>query len=127
MHDPVSARRPRPARSAARSAARFVVRASFAITAAALAARGASAQQMSSTLFNNLPSPIGVALGDFNGDGRCDSATIHQSSGGNPAFVNLMLGDGLGALLPPTTFQCQTPSGAGIVAGDWNGDSKLDV
>ena len=47
--------------------------------------------------------------------------------GTNPSVMNLMLGDGAGLLLPPTAFPTLTPGGAGIVAGDWNGDSKLDV
>jgi hypothetical protein len=41
--------------------------------------------------------------------------------------MTLMRGDGTGALLAPLSFTCSGTGGAGIIAGDFNGDSYLDV
>jgi hypothetical protein len=62
----------------------------------------------------------GIAVGDFNHDGKLDLATA--SSRG----VNILLGNGDGtfqtAVLYPTTYYMQA-----LVVGDFNGDGILDV
>ena len=65
-------------------------------------------------------SPVSVAVGDFNGDGKPDLAI----AGGN--IVSVLLGNGDGTFQAPIEF----PTGIGsarIVVGDFNGDGKLDL
>jgi hypothetical protein len=66
--------------------------------------------------------PVGVALGDFNGDGRLDLAVTNFSDN----TVSILLGK------PDGTFAAKTDipvtAGPGRVAvGDFNGDGKLDL
>ena len=66
--------------------------------------------------------PYGVAVGDFNGDGKFDLATADYSS----FTVSVLLGNGNG------TFQPSVEYGTGIdpislAIGDFNGDGKLDL
>lgn len=68
--------------------------------------------------------PAGVAVGDFNHDGKLDIAVASgfQSSAG----VSILLGNGDGTFRPFTFF----PAGQGptsIAVGDFNGDGKLDI
>jgi hypothetical protein len=72
--------------------------------------------------------PIAVAVGDFNGDGIPDIAAANIGGGsGGFGSVSLLLGNGNG------TFQTATVAGVGnnnprfAVAGDFNGDGKLDL
>ena len=71
--------------------------------------------------------PVGVVLGDFNGDGRIDIAVLLTGSGTD---VSILLGNGDGTF----SSAVDTYTGAGysytpssIVAGDFNGDHKLDL
>lgn len=73
--------------------------------------------------------PAGAAVGDFNGDGKLDVAV---ASGGSPKYpgsgVAVSLGNGDGTF----TQAAQSPVSLGqslsaIVAGDFNGDGKLDL
>jgi hypothetical protein len=64
--------------------------------------------------------PLGLALGDFNGDGRIDAVTALSGS------LALLYGNGDGTLAPPLSV----PGGGlhtDVVAGDFNGDGKLDL
>lgn len=68
-------------------------------------------------------SPVAVAVGDFNGDGKRDLAVVNSSS----ADVSVLLGNGDG------TFQSAINYGAGslhpnfVAVGDFNGDHRLDL
>jgi hypothetical protein len=69
-------------------------------------------------------SPYSVALGDFNGDGKIDMALSLQYSAAGKVGVFFGNGDG--------TFQNLVTSSTGVgptglVAYDFNGDSKLDL
>lgn len=86
----------------------------------------APAQALASTTVTTTGSPIGAALGDFDRDGRCDAAFVHQSNT-TPSQLALFLGDGIGGLQAHASFACSGTGGVGIVAGDWNGDSLLDA
>lgn len=64
----------------------------------------------------------GVALGDFNGDGKLDVATADYSSG----TVSILIGGGNGTLQLVHTY---TVGGAptAIAVNDFNGDGVLDI
>jgi uncharacterized protein (TIGR03437 family) len=72
----------------------------------------------------SLPGAYAIAVGDFNGDGKPDMAVTGRSTG----TVQVFLGNGKGGFTAGASF------GAGpgslpqtIVAGDFNGDGKLDL
>lgn len=66
--------------------------------------------------------PIGVAVADFNGDGKADLAVANE----NDNTVTILLGDGAGSF----TTEAAIPVGQGpfgIAAGDFNQDGKVDL
>ncbi|MEZ2284944.1 FG-GAP-like repeat-containing protein, partial [Microcoleus sp.] len=70
--------------------------------------------------------PNGVAVGDFNGDGKLDLAVANVQSQGYSNFVSIRLGTGTGSFGDPTNF-AQGINYKSIVTGDFNGDGKLDL
>jgi hypothetical protein len=76
----------------------------------------------------NMPFPAipgGVVTGDFNNDGKQDFAV--RAGFGNPTTVAVFLGNGDGTFQAPKSSSTGGLSGSSIVAGDFNGDGKLDL
>jgi hypothetical protein len=65
--------------------------------------------------------PVGVTLGDFNGDGAADIATCDSYFGD----VSLYLGHGDGTFEPLTQYRA--PGIRDLVNGDLNGDGRVDL
>ena len=65
-----------------------------------------------------------IAAGDMNGDGRLDVITAHGAGGSHG--VSVLLSNGDGTFQPAANFITNTDP-TGIVAGDFNGDGKLDI
>jgi hypothetical protein len=66
--------------------------------------------------------PSGVALGDFNSDGRLDIAVTNKGSGN----VSLFLNDGDGTFSNPVLFAVGKKPGV-VRAADVTGDGKMDL
>jgi hypothetical protein len=68
--------------------------------------------------------PSGIAPGDWNGDGKIDLATTGH---GPPGTINVLIGNGAGTFAPAVRYRVDGDAPEGIVAGDWNGDGKIDL
>ena len=66
--------------------------------------------------------PVSIAVGDFNGDGRQDLVTANQNS----SNVSILLGSGAGSFGVATNFPLGTIPRA-VVVGDFNGDGRQDL
>jgi Bacterial Ig-like domain (group 3)/FG-GAP-like repeat len=64
-----------------------------------------------------------VAVGDFNGDGKLDLATVNDSDTG---LVAVQLGNGDGSFQPSIAYTVGTDP-VFVTAGDLNGDGNLDL
>ncbi len=73
--------------------------------------------------------PAGVAVGDFNGDGKLDAAVACGGSAKYPdSGVALSLGNGDGTFTQaPSSPVSLGQDLSAIMAGDFNGDGKLDL
>lgn len=75
-----------------------------------------------------LDTPVGLATGDFNGDGHLDAACMNLANllSGEGA-ISILLGDGIGSF----SSVVNTPAFPGaldrLVAGDLDGDGQLDL
>jgi hypothetical protein len=67
--------------------------------------------------------PTGVAVGDFNGDGKTDIAQINSADG----TVSIFLGNGDGTFRLGQNYVGTSLAVFSIVVGDFNGDGKADI
>ncbi|MBI3784054.1 MAG: VCBS repeat-containing protein [Deltaproteobacteria bacterium] len=65
---------------------------------------------------------VGVAAGDFNGDGRLDIALVNRK----PANVAVFLGGKKGGFGTMKAYDISASANA-VVAGDWNRDGRTDL
>jgi len=73
----------------------------------------------------SVPSPIGIAAGDMNGDGKPDLVIIESGGTGN-SLVAVFLGNGDGTFREAGTGQLGIYS-ANVTVADFNGDGHLDI
>ncbi|CAF3946881.1 unnamed protein product [Adineta steineri] len=68
--------------------------------------------------------PYGVAVGDFNGDGKIDIVTANSGNG----HIGIFLNNGAGTFATQVTYPTGSASQPFYVAvGDFNGDGKIDI
>jgi hypothetical protein len=68
--------------------------------------------------------PHGIALGDFNGDGKLDVVTANLTS--NPSTISVLLGNGNGTLQPAINYTVGA-SLEDVKVSDFNNDGILDL
>ena len=71
----------------------------------------------------------GLVIADFNGDKKLDVAAGFQTAfgGNNAGGISVLLGNGDGTLRPAVTYGGGSTSIYSLVAGDFNGDGKMDL
>lgn len=67
-----------------------------------------------------------IATGDFDGDGNQDIVAVFASAQGKPGVLSFFSGKGDGTFQAPLTTSL-APGPAAVLAGDFNGDGKLDL
>ena len=66
---------------------------------------------------------LGIAAGDFNGDGKLDLAIANYDSN----TVGVLLGNGNGTFAAPVTYSSGGSNPYAIAVADFNGDGKQDI
>jgi len=85
---------------------------------------GAFSEAVNSPMFLGVIGQCSVAVGDLNGDGKLDLAIATSSTNS----VTILFGNGDGTFTPATSPSPATgEQPQSIVAGDFNGDGKLDL
>ena len=77
--------------------------------------------------FNSGIPPAIRATGDFNGDGFTDLVVSQYDSSSNTYSVYILLSDGNGGFTQGNGVSGISELGSILVAGDFNGDGKLDI
>jgi uncharacterized protein (TIGR03437 family) len=73
-------------------------------------------------------SPSGIVTGDFNGDGKPDvAAGFESASGSTGAGVSVLFGKGDGTLNSAINYSLNGAAVNSTIAGDFNGDGRLDI
>src|SRR5438552_3587583 len=67
--------------------------------------------------------PAGVAVGDFNGDGKQDLVTADPVDG----TLSVFLGNGNGTFQPRLVLSAFSADPDAVAVGDFNGDGKADL
>lgn len=71
------------------------------------------------------PHPLGVAVGDFNGDGKAD--LVLANSGYMSPNVAVLIGSGTGTFSAPALYASGGTSPYAVTVADFNADGKADV
>jgi hypothetical protein len=70
-----------------------------------------------------LPTPVFIAIGDFNGDGKPDLVAADLNGG----MVSVLLGNGDGTFQAPVNYSDGGTGTASVAVADLNGDGKPDL
>jgi hypothetical protein len=91
-----------------------------------LLGKGDGTFQAETTTFATGTSPVAIAAGDFNGDGKLDLVTANYGVTGGGTTISVLLGNGDGTFQPQVTYNVGNTPYA-IAVADFNGDGKLDL
>lgn len=73
----------------------------------------------------SVPSPVGLAAGDFDGDGKAD-LVVAESGGTGTSYIGIFLSEGDGSFRGVATYELGIEAG-GVTTADFNRDGHLDV
>jgi hypothetical protein len=74
-------------------------------------------------------SPVDLAVGDFNSDGKLDLAVVNgNAADAKNQVLSILLGDGQGGFQPAVAYAVdKRVQPFSVVVGDFNGDGQMDV